>query len=255
MVPGMCGVVEDGILPGYFGYEAGQSAVGDIFAWFVETCVPPRLLGRSAPAQGLDIHALLEEKAATLAPGQSGLLALDWWNGNRSVLVDVDLSGMLIGLTLATRARGDLPRLDRGHRLWHPHHHSQLRRARRARRRAVRLRRAARTQPAADADLRRRDRQAAARLGLEPDPGAGLGHVRRRGRGRGGRRLRRSSSRPPRRWPAWRTTRTSPIPRPTPCTSACTPSTCGCTTTSAAAQNDVMKALKAAFGHEDRASR
>jgi L-ribulokinase len=89
IVPGMCGVVEDGILPGYFGYEAGQSAVGDIFAWFVD-------------AWGGD-HATLSEKAARLRPGESGLLALDWWNGNRSVLVDVDLTGLLIGATLQTR--------------------------------------------------------------------------------------------------------------------------------------------------------
>jgi L-ribulokinase len=89
MVPGMCGVVEDGILPGYFGYEAGQSAVGDIFAWFVD-------------AHNFD-HAQLEKQAALLRPGMSGLLALDWWNGNRSVLVDVDLSGMLLGATLQTR--------------------------------------------------------------------------------------------------------------------------------------------------------
>jgi L-ribulokinase len=102
MVPGMCGVVEDGILPGYFGYEAGQSAVGDIFAWFVSTCVPADYW-EEARRLDLDIQALLESKASLLAPGQSGLLALDWSNGNRSVLVDVDLSGILIGLTLATR--------------------------------------------------------------------------------------------------------------------------------------------------------
>ncbi len=101
-VPGMCGVVEDGILPGYFGYEAGQSAVGDIFAWFVDTCVPPAYHAE-ARQRGIDVHALLEEKAALLQPGESGLLALDWWNGNRSVLVDVDLSGMLLGATLLTR--------------------------------------------------------------------------------------------------------------------------------------------------------
>ena len=102
LVPGMCGVVEDGILPGYFGYEAGQSAVGDIFGWFVDTCVPPSYW-EEARQRGLDVHALLEEKAARLRPGESGLLALDWWNGNRSVLVDVDLSGLLLGATLLTR--------------------------------------------------------------------------------------------------------------------------------------------------------
>jgi L-ribulokinase len=102
LVPGMCGVVEDGILPGFFGYEAGQSAVGDIFGWFIDTCVPPDYWAE-ARERGLDIHTLLEEKAARLRPGQSGLLALDWWNGNRSILVDVDLSGLLLGATLQTR--------------------------------------------------------------------------------------------------------------------------------------------------------
>jgi len=103
IVPGMCGYVEDGILPGFFGYEAGQSCVGDHFAWFVENCVPAAYQ-QEAEARGVNIHALLEEKAARLRPGESGLLALDWWNGNRSVLVDVDLSGLLLGATLATKA-------------------------------------------------------------------------------------------------------------------------------------------------------
>jgi L-ribulokinase len=103
LVPGICGYVEDGILPGLFGYEAGQSCVGDHFAWFVENCVPGRY-EREAEKRGIDIHTLLEEKAAKLLPGESGLLALDWWNGNRSVLVDVDLTGLLIGATLATKS-------------------------------------------------------------------------------------------------------------------------------------------------------
>jgi len=102
IVPGMCGVVEDGIIPGLAGFEAGQSCVGDHFAWFVENCVPATY-EREAEAQDIGIHELLEEKAAALTPGESGLLALDWWNGNRSVLVDVDLTGLLIGATLATR--------------------------------------------------------------------------------------------------------------------------------------------------------
>ena len=101
IVPGMCGYVEDGIIPGFFGYEAGQSCVGDHFAWFVENCVPAAYI-QEAGERGVDIHTLLEEKAAHLLPGESGLLALDWWNGNRSVLVDVDLTGLLIGQTLAT---------------------------------------------------------------------------------------------------------------------------------------------------------
>jgi len=103
VVEGMCGVVEDGILPGQFGYEAGQSAVGDIFAWFVDHAVPPEY-HTAAARDGLDVHQVLEREAARLAPGESGLVALDWWNGNRSILVDVDLSGLLVGAMLATRA-------------------------------------------------------------------------------------------------------------------------------------------------------
>lgn len=103
LVPGICGYVEDGIIPGMFGYEAGQSCVGDHFAWFVENCVPAAY-EREALTRDISIHELLEEKASHLKPGESGLLALDWWNGNRSVLVDVDLTGLLLGATLATRA-------------------------------------------------------------------------------------------------------------------------------------------------------
>ena len=103
MVPGMCGYVEDGIIPGFQGYEAGQSCVGDHFAWFVKNCAPADYRDEAA-ARGIDLHQLLEEKAAQQAPGEHGLLALDWWNGNRSVLVDVDLTGLLLGATLATRA-------------------------------------------------------------------------------------------------------------------------------------------------------
>jgi L-ribulokinase len=102
VVPGMCGYVEDGIIPGLFGYEAGQSCVGDHFAWFVDNCVPASYEGE-ARKRKIDIHQLLEEKAAKLKPGETGLLALDWWNGNRSVLVDVDLTGLLLGATLATK--------------------------------------------------------------------------------------------------------------------------------------------------------
>jgi L-ribulokinase len=101
-VEGMCGVVEDGIIPGLFGFEAGQSGVGDIFAWFVNNCIP-KDYHQEAQRRNIDIHQLLEEKTASQRPGEHGLLALDWWNGNRSVLVDVDLSGLLIGATLGTR--------------------------------------------------------------------------------------------------------------------------------------------------------
>lgn len=101
-VPGMCGVVEGGVYPGFYGYEAGQSCVGDHFAWFIENCLPAAYQ-EDAKAQGKNIHAYLREKAEALAVGESGLVALDWWNGNRSVLVDVDLTGLLLGMTLQTK--------------------------------------------------------------------------------------------------------------------------------------------------------
>ncbi len=101
-VPGICGFVQDGIIPGFPGFEAGQSCVGDSFAWFVEQCVPAAY-EREAAASGLDIYQFLEQKAALIKPGESGLLALDWWNGNRSILVDADLTGLLLGVTLATK--------------------------------------------------------------------------------------------------------------------------------------------------------
>src|SRR5574341_96023 len=103
LVPGICGYVEDGIIPGLFGFETGQSGVGDIFAWLVDHAVPPEYHA-AAKKRRVDLHKLLEDEAARLKPGESGLLALDWWNGNRSVLVDVDLTGVLLGATLATKA-------------------------------------------------------------------------------------------------------------------------------------------------------
>jgi L-ribulokinase len=102
-VEGMAGVVDGGIVPGMYGYELGQSGVGDIFAWYVEHGVPPEYRDR-AEREGIDVHALLEREARTQRPGQHGLLALDWFNGNRSVLVDAELGGLLVGMTLATRA-------------------------------------------------------------------------------------------------------------------------------------------------------
>jgi len=102
-VDGMCGVVPDGIIPGLYGYEAGQSGVGDIFAWFVDNAVPPEYHS-AAQAAGLNLHDYLEREAAKQQVGEHGLIALDWWNGNRSTLVDVDLTGLLVGATLATRA-------------------------------------------------------------------------------------------------------------------------------------------------------
>ena len=101
-VEGMCGYVWEGIIPGYYGFEAGQSGAGDILAWFVENAVPPALHAE-AKKRKADLHAVLEERAAALRPGESGLVALDWLNGNRSILVDVNLSGLLVGLTIATK--------------------------------------------------------------------------------------------------------------------------------------------------------
>ena len=94
-IPGICGIVDGSILPGYIGMEAGQSAVGDIFNWFVNYIQPG---GKSAGS-----HDALTKKAAKLKPGQSGLLALDWNNGNRTILVDQRLTGLLLGQTLHTR--------------------------------------------------------------------------------------------------------------------------------------------------------
>jgi L-ribulokinase len=102
-VPGMCGAVDGGIIAGQWGYEAGQSGVGDIFAWFTEHAVSGSYLDEAA-RRGISLFGLLSEEAARQAAGAHGLIALDWLNGNRSVLVDTHLSGVLLGLTLATRA-------------------------------------------------------------------------------------------------------------------------------------------------------
>ncbi|MBB6450926.1 L-ribulokinase [Geomicrobium halophilum] len=101
-VEGMCGVVEDGVIPGFYGYEAGQPGVGDIFNWFVENYISEEVQVE-AREQGKNIHQLMEEKASQLKPGESGLLALDWMNGNRSILVDADLTGLILGLTISTK--------------------------------------------------------------------------------------------------------------------------------------------------------
>jgi L-ribulokinase len=98
----MCGVVDGGIVDGLWGYEAGQSGVGDIFGWFTKNGVPPEY-HHAAAARGLGIHEYLTELAANQAIGEHGLIALDWHSGNRSVLVDHELSGLVVGQTLATR--------------------------------------------------------------------------------------------------------------------------------------------------------
>jgi L-ribulokinase len=101
-VAGMCGVVDGGITHGLWGYEAGQSGVGDIFGWFVSTQVPASYESEAGD-RGLTVHELLTEKAARQAVGEHGLIALDWHSGNRSVLVDHELSGLVVGQTLSTR--------------------------------------------------------------------------------------------------------------------------------------------------------
>ena len=101
-IQGISGCVRDAVLPGLYAYEAGQSAVGDLFDWFVKTGVPGSY-EKEAEDRGISVHTLLSEKAARLTPGESGLLALDWWNGNRSCLADSKLSGMILGLTLRTK--------------------------------------------------------------------------------------------------------------------------------------------------------
>jgi len=101
-VPGMCGVVDGGIVAGLWGYEAGQSGVGDIFGWYVHNGVPPEYAERAA-RRHISVHELLSDEAMAQPAGAHGLIALDWMNGNRSVLVDHHLSGMIAGLTLATR--------------------------------------------------------------------------------------------------------------------------------------------------------
>ena len=100
-IPGICGVVEDGIIPGFFGYEAGQSAAGDIFDWFVSKIAPYEFM-QQAIEKNVTIFEVLDAKAGKIQAGKSGILALDWWNGNRSTLGDAKLSGVLLGLKINT---------------------------------------------------------------------------------------------------------------------------------------------------------
>ncbi len=101
-IQGVCGYVQDGVIPALYTYEAGQAAVGDCFDWFVKNCVPAGYT-EAAQASGLGIHAYLRSLAERKAPGESGVMALDWWNGNRSILMDQTLTGTIVGLTLATK--------------------------------------------------------------------------------------------------------------------------------------------------------
>lgn len=101
-IPGVGGCVKDGILPGYFAYEAGQSCVGDLFAWFTNNCIPERYESE-AKEKEISIHQLLVEKLEGYHAGQSGLLALDWFNGVRSPLMNFNLNGMIMGMNLQTK--------------------------------------------------------------------------------------------------------------------------------------------------------
>ncbi len=101
-IEGVGGLVKDGIMPGYFGYEAGQCCVGDHFAWFTDNCLP-MTYHTEAKQKGISVHKLLEEKLEGYKAGQSGLVALDWWNGVRSPLMDFNLNGLMMGMNLLTK--------------------------------------------------------------------------------------------------------------------------------------------------------
>ena len=101
-ISGVAGVAQDGILPGYYGYETGQSAGGDIYDWFVTNMANHQFLTEIQDTN-INLFDLMDRKMAGIRPGSSGLLALDWWNGNRCVLMDSELSGMVLGMTLTTR--------------------------------------------------------------------------------------------------------------------------------------------------------
>lgn len=100
--PGICGIVKDGMIAGYFGYEAGQACVGDHFDWFVKNCTPSEYI-LEAKEKNISIHTLLSDKASEYKAGQSGLIALDWWNGCRSDLMESRLTGAIFGMTLQTK--------------------------------------------------------------------------------------------------------------------------------------------------------
>ncbi len=102
IIPGICGVVKDGLIPGFNAYEAGLCCFGDHFAWVTKNICPPEYREEARERDLSDIQ-LISEKAEALAPGESGIIALNWWNGNRNILVDSSLSGMFLGMTLRTK--------------------------------------------------------------------------------------------------------------------------------------------------------
>ena len=234
LAEGMCGVVEDGIIPGLFGYEAGQSAVGDIFGWFIRTGVPPEV-HEQARRDGTDVHHVLERDAAARRPGETGLVALDWWNGNRSILVDVDLSGLLLGATLATGPADIYRALLESTAFGTRRIIESLDAAGVAVDRIVACgglpeRNALLMQLTADITGREVDVAASTQA-----PARGLGDVRR-GRGRARRAAATTRSRrPPRRWPGRTPGPSAPTPARRARTTGCTASTSASTTTSVAA--------------------
>lgn len=186
-IPGLCGIVPESILPHYHGLEAGQSAVGDIYNWFVNCMAPGGKVKGS--------HASLTGEAERLRPGQCGLLGLDWQNGNRTVLVDQRLTGLLVGMTLHTTPGEAYRAPDRVHRLRRAGDHGTVRGVRPEGAARGQLRRHLRQEPPRHADPCRRDgaddgglpEHADLRAG-RGDGGSGCG----RARGRRARRLRRS---------------------------------------------------------------
>ncbi len=104
VVPGIFGCTEDDLIPDSFLYEAGQPCAGDLLAWFVGNCVPAWCVDESARS-GISSYEWLERQATALLPGESGLLVLDWWNGNRSPLANAEVSGLMVGATLSTDPR------------------------------------------------------------------------------------------------------------------------------------------------------
>ena len=162
--PGICGAVQDGVLPGFAGYEAGQSCVGDSFRWYEKNAVPAYITDAAA-REGIGVQAYLTRLAEKLRPGESGLIALDWFNA-------------------ADPAGGDLPRADRVHRLRMPRHRGQLPRARRGGGGLLRQRRHLPEERHGHADLRRRAEHARPRGGRGAGSCAGQRHLRRGGGGR-----------------------------------------------------------------------